>query len=175
MNRTEENRKRCKTATPGEWRNYGSKVSCEGLTICKTLTNDHSWADAFFIAKARQDIPYLLSLLDEKDRRIIMADWLEEIENRKKRREADLVFFGCYDLQRDADEEKLIAEVKRLSEENAKFRRYVIEVGCSYTQTESDCECDYEYPWPCDHCPIVEHNRTIDTEMDSEWEIEFIR
>ena len=114
---------------------------------------------------------------------------LEEIENRKKRRETDRVFFGCYDLQRDADEEKLIAEVKRLREENAElrndkeriefennqFRRYVIEVGCSCTQTESDCECDYEYPWPCDHCPIVEHNRTIDTEIDSEWEIEFIR
>ena len=72
----------------------------------------------------------------------------------------------------------LVAEVKRLRGENAElrkdkeriefennqFRRYVIEVGCSYTQTESDCECDYGYPWPCDHCPIVEHNRTIDAE-----------
>lgn len=144
-------------------------------------------------------------------------DWLEEIENRKKRRETDRVFFGCYDLQRGADEEKLISEVKRLREElgsandaivllktrlkqlqkaveiehdqgesfleqikelrkdkeriefeNNQFRRYVIEVGCSYTQTESDCECDYEYPWPCDHCPIVEHNRTIDIEMEAE-------
>jgi len=76
----------------------------------------------------------------------------------------------------------LIAEVKRLREENTalrndkeriefennQFRRYVIETGCSYTQTESDCECDYEYPWPCDHCPIVEHNRTIDAEMEAE-------
>ena len=143
--------------------------------------------------------------------------WLDDIENRKKRRETDRVFFGCYDLQRDADEEKLIAEVKRLrkelgsandaiillktrlkqlqkaveiehdqgesflmqikelQEENAtlrkdkeriefennQFRRYVVETGCSYTQTESDCECDYGYPWPCDHCPIVEHNRDL--------------
>ena len=101
---------------------------------------------------------------------------LEEIEDNRRKR-IPILKIGV---------DWLIAEVKRLREENAElrkdkeriefennqFRRYVIEVGCSYTQTESDCECDYGYPWPCDHCPIVEHNRA---EMDSEWEIEFIR
>jgi len=114
-----------------------------------------------------------------------MADWIEEIEGISNTRYIELddgTFFNCHI-------DRLIAEVKRLREENTalrndkeriecennQFRRYVIETGCSCTQTESDCECDYEYPWPCDHCPIVEHNRTIDAEMDSEWEIEFIR
>ena len=71
--------------------------------------------------------------------------------------------------------ESFLTQIKELREENAtlrkdkeriecennQFRRYVIETGCSYTQTESDCECDYDYPWPCDHCPIVEHNRDL--------------
>lgn len=56
-------------------------------------------------------------------------------------------------------------EIDKLQAENERFREYVVKTGCSYTQTEDGIECDYEYPWPCDHCPVLEHNKAIDTEM----------
>lgn len=97
---------------------------------------------------------------------------LKEIENNNRAAKSRRKIAGFSDKRWMEEIDFLIAEVKRLRAENERldfenrqFKDYVIKTGCSYTQTESDCECDYDYPWPCDHCPVLEHNKAIDTEM----------
>ena len=72
MDRLSEIRARCEAATPGEWQHNviddaGGVIDHAvgiGLThgICCGISNP---SDAAFIAHAREDIPYLLSLLEE--------------------------------------------------------------------------------------------------------------
>ena len=69
-NRIAEIAARCEAATPGPWDDKLTAVYKDetAIRICGEFYNFD--ADAFFVAQARQDIPYLLSQLAERDRTI---------------------------------------------------------------------------------------------------------
>ena len=71
MDKLDEIRKRCDAATPGPWFNFGdwlvhteADVEHSGIPHEKTIGSVKT-QNAAFIAHAREDIPYLLSLLEE--------------------------------------------------------------------------------------------------------------
>ena len=79
--RIQEIRARCDTATPGPWevvdgKSFGVQSENKNIAMCFRPENEH------FIAHAREDIPYLLAQLAERDKEIERLDaeleWLKQ-------------------------------------------------------------------------------------------------
>ena len=87
--RIDEIRERCEAATPGPWDDKLTAVYKDetAIRICGEFYNFD--ADAFFVAQARQDIPYLLEQLAERDKELkrlqkeVAALAIESIEREK--------------------------------------------------------------------------------------------
>lgn len=78
--RIAEIRERCDKATPGPWEQCDNTAFSEKLNVEPNIAFCQHSQDADFVAKARQDIPYLLDLLADKDREIeqlreVIAKW----------------------------------------------------------------------------------------------------
>ena len=90
--RIDEIRVRCEVATAGPWKDCRRldgvpTVANKNIRICDAYKNNkQQWADAEFIAHAREDIPYLLYRLAEAERQRDtavkdMTDMANEIES----------------------------------------------------------------------------------------------